>query len=349
MHSAQLIRLFEALADEQLALLYGGGFPDAHTAELITLGEEVLGGPGAEKGLRSRTGFVMVEAYQNVLRHAIPAQPEEAAGHNTFMFLHRPQCTEVVTVNTVDEAEVPTLQRALERLHGLGLDELKALFLQALQGGERTKRGGAGLGLIEMARRTGNALHHTLYGTPGTDHRFLLQVCTTGTASAGHSLEALRDMDALLVEQGCLLVCAGRMGPAVQEVVLRMIGAEREGGNEAMVRPGMAAMELINAVGTEAGTPLLAWCEQGGARVLHVALRANAECTARLLAEGAHLATLEPAAVHRRYRDAILGRLPGTGPELVGLLDMARHATAALQVTTATVHGTPALLISAPI
>jgi hypothetical protein len=114
-----------------------------------------------------------------------------------------------------------------------------------------------------------------------------------------------------------------------------------------MVRSGMAAMELINAVGTEAGTPLLAWCEQGSMRLLHVALRANAECTARLLAEGAHLATLEPAAVHRRYRDAILGRLPGTGPELVGLLDMARHATAALQVTTATVHGSPALLISA--
>ena len=79
MHSAQLIRLFEALADEQLALLYGGRFPDAHTAELITLGEEALGGPGTEKALRSRTGFVMVEAYQNVLRHAIPVQPEEAA------------------------------------------------------------------------------------------------------------------------------------------------------------------------------------------------------------------------------------------------------------------------------
>ena len=53
MHSAQLIRLFEALADEQLALLYGGRFPDAHTAELITLGEEALGGPGTEKAIRA--------------------------------------------------------------------------------------------------------------------------------------------------------------------------------------------------------------------------------------------------------------------------------------------------------
>ena len=348
MDSARLIRLFDALADEQMALLYGGRFPDAHTASLITLGEEVLGGEDTEKGLRSRTAFVMVEAYQNVVRHRPPSRPGEPSDQCTFLFLHRPHCTEVVTVNPVSEAEIPNLQMALQRLHGLGIEELKALFLQALKGGERTKRGGAGLGLIEMARRTGNALHHELYGTPEQGMRFLLQVCTTGAASGGRSLPELHELDALLVDQGCLLVCAGRMGPAVQEVVLRMVKDEREGGNEAMLRPGMAAMELMNAVGTAAGNPLLAWCEHDGTPVLYVVLRADAACMARLLAEGRTLAGLDPSAVHRRYRDALLGRVPDAGPELVGLLDLARQASAALHMEQFTMHGSPALLISVP-
>ena len=157
MENAQLIQLFEALAHEQLAVLYSGRFLDEHTANLITLGEEAVGGADAGKALRSRTAFVMVEAYQNVLRHRAQPQPGGVADHSTFMFLHHPPGTGVVTVNAVSPAEVPALQSALQRLHGLGLDELKRLFLRSLQGGERTERGGAGLGLIEMARRTGNA------------------------------------------------------------------------------------------------------------------------------------------------------------------------------------------------
>jgi hypothetical protein len=111
----------------------------------------------------------------------------------------------------------------------------------------------------------------------------------------------------------------------------------------------MAAMELINAVGTGQGAPLLAWCTSAEGEQLRLVLHADEACMARLLAEGEHLQGLEPSAVNRRYRDALLGRLPDGGPELVGLLDLARHAAAPVRLERAVAHGRPVLLLTARI
>src|SRR5690606_36999047 len=82
--------LIATLGDDRCIFGYSGRFPDEHSPRLIELGESIhcsCGGPPSSKG---RLGYVMVEAYQNMVRHQ--ARIEQAASHRTHsLFMLRCQ------------------------------------------------------------------------------------------------------------------------------------------------------------------------------------------------------------------------------------------------------------------
>lgn len=339
-----LIALFDAFANERLVLLYGGSFPDEHTARLIGLGEAAMDHQGVEKSLRTRTAFVMVEAYQNVVRH----QPTSVKGlQSTFMFMHGPERTEVVTVNPVRAEDLPALQTALERIEGRGPIELKALFLASLQRNEPTKRGGAGLGLIEMARRSAQGVNHSFWQEPGGWMRFALRVRTVGNDEDNLHEARLRDLDKWVTENGCILLCYGTPSATIQETLLRMVGAESDRGGDVLERAGMAAMELVTALQPLHGAALLAWCDTPMERSVHLVVPFPSQRDNGLWTVANELSTASSGEVHRRYRDALLGRTPDHGPGVTGLLDLARRSTEPIRIEQVTGHGRNLMLISA--
>src|SRR5690606_6703495 len=60
--------LYEGLKGRDLTFLYSDVFADDHTAAIMGVGQEALD-VGTERTLRSRLSFVLVEAYQNIIRH----------------------------------------------------------------------------------------------------------------------------------------------------------------------------------------------------------------------------------------------------------------------------------------
>ncbi|MBK9513482.1 MAG: hypothetical protein IPO05_07600 [Flavobacteriales bacterium] len=327
MESHPLITLFDAFAEEQLVIIYGGSFPDDHTARLIGLGDDAMGDKPVEKGLRTRTAFVLVEAYQNVVRHRPTSVKDE---RSTFIFLHATDSTEVITVNAVDADDLPALRTALDRIQGRSPDELKALFLSSLQRNEQTKRGGAGLGLIEMARRSGHGVRHRFWtGTDGTA-RFALRVRTGGVAEGRLGDTELHNLDQWVGQSGCVLLCCGSPSRSIQETLLRMLGAERALDGELLERAGMAAMELISALHPLREHVLLAWHSTPETRSLHLVLPTPEDPSILKLASELSKATA--GEVNRRYRDALLGRTPDHGPGIIGLLDLARRSIEPIRI-----------------
>jgi len=146
--------LIATLGDDRCIFGYSGRFPDEHSPRLIELGESIhcsCGGPPSSKG---RLGYVMVEAYQNMVRHQ--ARIEQAASHRTHsLFMLRCQGPGHVleTRNPVTRAQQPPLEARLAALRGKDTSELKELFLEGIQRVRPPGMRGAGLGLIEMVRR----------------------------------------------------------------------------------------------------------------------------------------------------------------------------------------------------
>jgi len=228
MDVALLHTLYDVFAGDRSTFLYSGRFHDAHTARLIVLGEETSIDQENGKGLRARLAFVLVEAYQNIIRHRAELPTALARGPGRSLLLVRAfsGTHEVSTMNPVSNVEAVHVVRQLSGLEQLIPQQLKERYLESLKHDSRTERGGAGLGLIEMARRSGNALRHRLSPIDATHQLFTLQVVLEPAEGSLRPLSLLEQLHQQTGALDLLLFCKGISTQRMAEAIERMVEQE---------------------------------------------------------------------------------------------------------------------------
>jgi len=108
--------------------------------------------------LQNRIYFIMVEGLQNVTRHQDEVIDETTDYSGIFAIQKKGARYLITTGNLIVNSKVDSLKQKLERVNSLDREDLKKLHREILSTGELSDKGGAGLGLIEMARRSGNKL-----------------------------------------------------------------------------------------------------------------------------------------------------------------------------------------------
>lgn len=348
MDPAQVLALYESFAGDRLTFLYSGSFHDDHTARLIALVEEYLEGEGAPRVMRGRLAFIMVEAYQNIVRHR-SLGAEVGVGRSLFLLRSRGNVHEVTAMNAVGEEDERRLSAALQRLSDMDHQEMKRSFLKGLQSDARTTRGGAGLGLLEMARRSGNPLRHSF--TPIGDGRALfgLQVLVGGdhgwlSSDAGPA----GTQHQVIATSGVDLLCRGALPAAMQEELLRMVErdlnddrprAERAKHAFLLVTGVLSDMEVVGE------GPMVVVSMPGAHTTITVAAPLRMDSAARLEQAVELVRAMDAPALQRRYRDILLGREgAATGLDL-DLIDLARRSIGALRYSRYGRHGQPFVVL----
>jgi hypothetical protein len=343
--------LFQALRKDRCSFGYSGSFQDEHTARLIELGEAALGPEGEDGAARSKLAFVMVEAYQNIVRHRapVPTALEQGAGRSLFLLRCTAHGQHVVAINPVSKADVPQLREQLAHLDGLDRSQLKELFLSGLQRTQDPERRGAGLGLIEMARRSGNVLGHLLSGSGEAYELFLLAV-RLGEAGDDRAViaDAVRS-HAEVAENDIRFFHVGGRSPAIDEAVTRLMEAEHTtvGRGQAVARGILAAMDIMNAfAGPEtAHVRVVAGPVTRAMLVVGAVLQADAQ--ARLEAQVAAAKAWDGTELQRRYRDALLSR--NDGDVHVGVIELVRASLEPVEVVTVPVEQGTLVLLGATV
>ena len=103
---------------------------------------------------------VLVECLQNLYHH-IDEQPEtEDTGPKTAMFLiaREKEAYVIVTGNYILNENVEGMKNRLDKINTLSREELKNFYKEILSNREFSQKGGGGLGLVDIARKTGNKL-----------------------------------------------------------------------------------------------------------------------------------------------------------------------------------------------
>lgn len=153
-------RLFQGMQKENLGYIYRGLFTQNITDNIISLAETNLEQAKETSKVRKRVFSIMVECLQNITRHQsdthIEVETPESSG--IFVIQRKTEGYYITTGNVVDKDAVPNLTEQIQKINSLGKDELKEYYKSVLELGDLSPKGGAGLGLIEMARRSGNKL-----------------------------------------------------------------------------------------------------------------------------------------------------------------------------------------------
>lgn len=153
-------KLFEGMQKDNLGYIYRGLFTQNITDSIISLAENSLESSGESSKVKKRVFSIMVECLQNVTRHQNPqhAQVESPEQAGIFVIQNNNNAYQITSGNVVEKEVIPHLQDMLEKINSLEKDELKAYYKEILEDGSISDKGGAGLGLIEMARKSGNKL-----------------------------------------------------------------------------------------------------------------------------------------------------------------------------------------------
>lgn len=130
------------------------------------------------KSTRKKISFLIAECFQNIVRHADP-QSKDAIGFNVpelFMLRNNKNIHHLTTGNIVKNNDRIKLTESIEQLQSLSKDELKELYLNVFANCGPTEKGGAGLGLIEMARKSGSAPSYKFEPLGNNYSNFFFQV-----------------------------------------------------------------------------------------------------------------------------------------------------------------------------
>lgn len=153
-------KLFQGMQQDNLGYIYRGLFTQTITDSIISLAESNLETTGESSKVKKRVFSIMVECLQNITRHQTVEGEEfnDSSIPGIFMIQRKEDSYFITSGNVVPNLAMPKLRSQLEKINSLQQDELKEYYKQILEDGSISDRGGAGLGLIEMARKSGNKL-----------------------------------------------------------------------------------------------------------------------------------------------------------------------------------------------
>ncbi len=120
----------------------------------------------------------MIEALQNVYHHTQGEGVQKSESPETILFVLSKDSTgyTITTGNYIPISLVATLQSHIERINQSSAEQIKQLYREQLHGGEVSIKGGAGLGIIDIARRSGEKLVYAFEDTSEDNSFFSLKV-----------------------------------------------------------------------------------------------------------------------------------------------------------------------------
>jgi hypothetical protein len=184
-----IFKLFKAMQKDNLNYIYRGLFTDKITDNILALAESNLVKKEDPRALKRKVYNVMVEGLQNITKHQ--ADIDQSVKNNFGVFVLKKENLKyfITTGNLIENENIDSLKSQIEQVNKLDENELKAYHRQVLVDGKISSKGGAGLGLIDMARKSGNKLLYAFEKVDDNYSYFYLhtEIPTTGTSTASFS------------------------------------------------------------------------------------------------------------------------------------------------------------------
>ena len=121
--------------------------------------ETVLPERGVKKGVIKRIFSLIIEALQNIRLHGASDSDGEQA---SFYFIAKnEEIFRIITANIIPNDVIEKVQTRIDRINSLDRAGLKEFYMDTLTDGQRSSKGGAGLGFITVAMKSKSKLDYS--------------------------------------------------------------------------------------------------------------------------------------------------------------------------------------------
>lgn len=151
--------LHRTMMSQKLILVYQGDFTQESTKSILSMAERNLDSSGEESSIKRKVFNVMVEALQNIVKHSDELVDGQTRSHAAIFLIGREANRySIMSGNPIRKDSVAGLKDKLDHINGLDKDGLKDLYKEIIKNTTISDKGGAGLGFVDMARKSGDKL-----------------------------------------------------------------------------------------------------------------------------------------------------------------------------------------------
>ena len=163
--------LFKRLAKSNIICAYHGEFNYEIVNGLLKSAKQDLDAQESDKKAAIKTYKVLVECLENIHKHSA-GQPDEGI----FILSHITGGFDVKIGNLILSKDTETLESQINNTNSMNREELKSKYKEIIQNGSISSRGGAGLGLLDIALKSGSKLNYHFYEYDSTKHFFTMEL-----------------------------------------------------------------------------------------------------------------------------------------------------------------------------
>lgn len=155
--------LYKKMKDDEIILAFEGDVTDKLLSSVFSIMESKFDDNPVDLRIKKKMNNILVECLQNVIHHAKhfkEAEDNDTATAIIIICKDRDNTYRIVTGNHILNSEIEKLKNKIDKVNALTKEELKKYYRDALSQSELSEKGGAGLGMIHMARQSGSKMDY---------------------------------------------------------------------------------------------------------------------------------------------------------------------------------------------
>ncbi|MDD4747646.1 MAG: SiaB family protein kinase [Salinivirgaceae bacterium] len=169
-----VLSLHDEMVSNGFSLVYEGVFSHDIMKMFTSMTENNMDKQNEDKSVRRKVFHVMVECLQNMTKHSDDYDFNDRIGNGLFIVGKKEGFWNIITANKIHKSKIEDLRQSIETINSLSQEGLKDLYKKQIKEGSLSEKGGAGLGLIDIARKTGRKLDYQFLPLDDKENYFFL-------------------------------------------------------------------------------------------------------------------------------------------------------------------------------
>jgi hypothetical protein len=153
--------IYDKMEKNNILLSFKGDITSELLTSILQIMENKMDNMQEEPKMKKKVYNVLVECLQNLYHHMDDvAESGDVNRSAIFMIGKNKNVYTIITGNYLLNENVHGLKTRLDEVNALSKEELKEYYKKILNNGEMSLKGGGGLGMIDIARKTGEKLDY---------------------------------------------------------------------------------------------------------------------------------------------------------------------------------------------
>ncbi|MBI4647937.1 MAG: hypothetical protein HY738_15450 [Bacteroidia bacterium] len=151
---------YKTMKCDEICLVYEGEITHQVIKAFTSIIESNMNKADEPNPVQRKVFHVMVECLQNISKHAesVHISDKVVEGKGIYLVNKDNDSYHVLSGNIISNNKIPNLKDFITNINNRDREELKEMYKKQIKEGRLSDKGGAGLGFIDIVRKTGKAL-----------------------------------------------------------------------------------------------------------------------------------------------------------------------------------------------